>query len=274
MFAEKHFPAFGWYSLWEFIERTWHYSMTEPRAVPLLLMLAPLILLVRRPDPAAKRAAWLFAAAYAGWFLLTFRPWRFLLPAFPLAAMTGAYALESLRGDRLVRSALGVVLAVCLAMLALNILMDVEDPERLPPKISFAQHALGQTSREESVSRLGQGCLEPVIWMNENLPAKAKVLYVGEARVYYARHPVLWSTAFDRHPLMEMRAAGTPVELLATMRARGITHVYINFSELERLRSHYHHLLDANWYVFRNFLQQHAREVHHSGRGVVYELAG
>ena len=62
--------------------------------LPVLLMTAPLAVLVRG-DNRLKRAAWLFSAAYAGWYLLTYRPWRFLMPALPLAAMLGACASDS-----------------------------------------------------------------------------------------------------------------------------------------------------------------------------------
>jgi uncharacterized protein YeaO (DUF488 family) len=122
---------------------------------------------------------------------------------------------------------------------------------------------------------MGHGTFEPVIWMNQNLPATAKMLYVGEARAYYARQPVLWSTAFDRHPLAEMSAkAADAEELLKLMRERGITHVYVNFSELERLRVSYGYLLDIDWRAFRTLLQDHAQQIHATGRCVVYELKG
>jgi hypothetical protein len=136
------------------------------------------------------------------------------------------------------------------------------------------RYALGQFTRDEFIARIGKGVLEPVIWMNENLPNDAQVLYVGEARAYYAKQSVLWSTAFDQHPLAVMsREAKTPEELLAALRARGITHVYVNFSELERLRLGYNYMLAANWNLIRNMLQRHATEIHGSARGIVYELA-
>jgi hypothetical protein len=144
----------------------------------------------------------------------------------------------------------------------------------MPPQMSFTQYALGQFTRNEFVARVGKGVLGPIIWMNENLPAGAKVLYVGEARVYYARHSVVWSTAFDQNPLAAMsRQAGTPEELLAALRAQGITHIYVNLSELERLRKGYDYMNDANWELIAGLLQNDAKEIHRSGRGIVYELA-
>jgi hypothetical protein len=277
VFSEKHYPTFGWGTIGQFFSLLWNYSFIEAGAVPLLLMTTPLVLLVSQFEPAAKRAGWLVAGAYASWFCFTFRPWRFLFPAFGMAAVAGAFAMEKLGREALVRFALrlavAIVMMVSLATLALNDLVDTENPERLPPQMNFLQYALGQFTRNEFIARMGKGVLEPIIWMNENLPSDAKVLYVGECRVFYAKQPALWSTAFDQHPLTAMsNEAKTTEELLTELRAKGVTHVYMNFAELERLQRGYDYMLDANWNLIRNTLQHHATEVHRTGRGVVYEL--
>jgi hypothetical protein len=274
----KHAPTFGWEALGQFLVLLWNYSFAESGAVPLLLMTAPLVVLLPRAEPTAKRMGWLFVGACVSWFCFTFRPWRFLFPAFGVAAVAAAFAMEKLGRDTLARIALrcsvGVVLVTSLATLAVNDLMDTENPQQMPPQMSFARYALGQFTRDEFIARIGKGVLEPEIWMNENLPKGAAVLYVGEARAYYATQPVWWSTAFDHHPLTAMsREAQTADELLAALRARGITHVYMNFSELQRLQKGYNYMLEANWNRIRNTLQQHATEIHRSARGIVYELA-
>ncbi len=264
LFAGKHYPAFGGPAAAQFLGLIWRYSFSEPRAVPLLLIVAPLILLVRRADASARRAGWLFVVAYAGWFVLTFRPWRFLFPAFPLAAMMGAYAFEQVSGERLVRfvmrGAVLLVMVVSLTALGLNDVMDVEEPSRTPPQLNLLSSALGQCSRDEFVARMGRGTFEPIIWMNRNLPATARILYVGEARAYYARQHVIWSTAFDRHPLSSAPSL------------EGFTHVYINGSELERLARNYGYLRDADWPAFQAEIERRGKVVHESGPRVVYEL--
>lgn len=277
VFAARHYATFGWDAVQQFFGLLWNYSFVEARAVPLLLMTAPLVLLVPRTERAAKRAAALFVGAYAGWFCFTFRPWRFLFPAFGLAAVAGAYAIEKLGREpvvqKTVRVSVGVVVALSLAALALSDLVDAEDVERVPPQMSFVQYALGQCTRDEFVLRIGRGVLEPIIWMNENLPRNARVLYLGEARAYYAKQEVLWSTAFDQHPLTTMsRGANTAKELLARLRSRGVTHLYLNLSELGRLQKGYRYMADANWSLIDDLLQNHAVVIHHSERRTVYEL--
>ncbi|MGD0060557.1 MAG: hypothetical protein ABSD58_14165 [Verrucomicrobiia bacterium] len=279
VFSERHAPTFGLATVGEIFTLPWKYSFVEAGAVPLLLLTMPLLLLVPRAEPAAKRAGWLFVGSCAGWFCFTFRPWRFLFPAFGVASIAAAFAMEKLGRDAMVRIAMrlsvGLVMASSLATLALNDLVDVGDPSRMPPQMSFAQYAFGQFTRDEFVASVGKGVLEPIIWMNENLPAGAKVLYVGEARAYYAKQSVVYSTAFDQNPLTAMsRAARTPEELLAALRMQGITHVYVNSSELNRLQHGYSYMTDANWSLINDVLDQgqFAKAVHISGRRIVYEL--
>jgi len=115
--------------------------------------------------------------------------------------------------------------------------------------------------------------MEPILWMNENLPPEARVLYVGEARVYYARNPVVWATAFDQHPLSEMsRTAASGDRLAEALRARGVSYIYINNSELSRLSKNYGYLQDVNWPALKDALADHATLVHQSGHNLVYKL--
>jgi hypothetical protein len=277
VFAARHSPTFGWEAIGKFFTLLWDFSFVEARTVPLLLMTVPLLLVVPRAERSAKRAGALFVGAYAGWFFFTFRPWRFLFPAFGLAAVAGAYAIQKLGHgpaiQKTVRASVGIVVALSLAALALGNLVDVEKIDRVPPQVNFAQYALGQFTRDAFVSRIGQGALEPVIWMNEHLPQNAKVLYIGEARVYYAKHPALWSTALDQHPLTAMSNEATSGgELVARLRTQGVTNVYVNYSELARLRNGYHYMADANWSLIDDLLQRHAQEIHKLGSRTVYAL--
>jgi hypothetical protein len=131
----------------------------------------------------------------------------------------------------------------------------------------------GQASRDEFVATAGREVYEPIIWMNEHLPPTAVVLYVGEARVALARHRVVWATAFDQHPLAAMmRSATTPTDLAAAMRERGITHIYVNQQEWQRLARGYDYLAGFNQPLWDEFLASHASLVHHQRVSDVYAL--
>ena len=83
----------------------------------------------------------------------------------------------------------------------------------------------------------------------------------------------MWATAFDQHPLMEMfRRTRTGDELYRQLRERGITHLYVNRSELQRLNKNYGYLREANWLQFQTLAEGHAKAIHVSDWGVVYEL--
>src|SRR5712691_3819297 len=149
-----------------------------------------------------------------------------------------------------------------LTLIAANDLVDVGNPLRVPAQMSFLTHALGEESKEEFIRYMGRGMFEPIMWMNHNLPPTAKVLYIGEARTHYARHAVVWSTAFDQ-PALAQNAPATWDEAL---RQLGITHIYINAAELQRLQRSYRYLKDLDWHAFGRWLE-HARLIHQSGPG-------
>jgi 4-amino-4-deoxy-L-arabinose transferase-like glycosyltransferase len=249
----------------------------EPLAAPLLLLTAPLALFTRKMETNTRRTAWLLAATYAAWALATSRPWRFLLPGLPLAALLGGYALEKFARERAarvcLRPAVTVTLAMCLSLMLVNATADVVDPQRYPQRLTFVHHLLGRVSKEDFVARMGHGSLGPVIWMNQNLPASAKVLYVGEARLYYGRHEAVWATAFDPHPLTDWAREADSVErLLEKLSGEGVTHVYVNRPELRRLRAGYGYLRALNWEEIEQALQAAGRAVHQTEWGAVYRL--
>ncbi len=239
LFAQKHYAQFagaGWQAIWE---RAWHYSFEETGAVPVLLMTAPLGLLLR----GNRRFQWagaLFLLAYGGWWALTFRPWRFLFPALPLAAWLGAYALDAV--GRWCRGVVLLVLLVGFTRLAL-----------VPIAEGAVALALGQISDHEFLAQAAPNAFAPIQWMNDNLPATAKVLFVGEARVALVRSAVVWATAFDQFP------AGL---------TNGLTHVYLNVSEFNRLHDHYGYPRGLDWSQVQAHL---GREIHRTGGSAVFE---
>lgn len=249
LFAFKHYAKFrdgGWKELGE---RLWQYSFIENGATPVLLMTAPLVLLLRGIKGRLRRAVWLFVAAYAGWALLTFRPWRFLMPALPLAAAIGACALDSV--GKWSRPFVLAVILIGFSGMGLSLLIDSE-ADRQPPQVSVLNLVMGQVSQHDFQARLGRHVFEPIVWMNDHLPENAKVLYLGEARTALARHPVIWASAFDKPPDINV----------ATLRTRGITHVYINDSEWQRLKFSYGYLKEVDPIVFVDSLLKQAESVH------------
>jgi len=74
------------------------------------------------------------------------------------------------------------------------------------------------------------------------LPATSNVLLVGDAnQVLYIHRPFRYSTAFDRGLLSALlrEHKGNPVAVTLGLKREQVTHVWINFAELERLRASY-----------------------------------
>lgn len=260
VFASRHYPrwdAAGW---WQLVERPWHYSFAEAGGLPLLVAAIPLVWLVRRGgrDGQAMAGAWC-GLGFAGWFATTYRPWRFLWPMVPAGAV---WVSESVaHAGRLVKGVLLALVATGWCWSVLNVVVDCGDPKIRPPRMSIVQHLLGQSDGEEFLRYLGGGVLDPIFWMNEHLPRTARVLYVGEARAYYARHTALWSTAFDQHPLQQR-----------PLRELDVTHVYVNLSEWARLARGYGYLRTVDGEALWDELRRRGREIYRTDRQVVYEL--
>lgn len=231
-------------------------------ATPLLLMLLPLAIGLKHWPPGA-RFLWLwFALAFLAWFGVTFRPWRFILPLYPVLSVLAAATLvatgeQSFWGKIL--SPLSVLVLLVQLSISCMVLVVPLDRSTVTPKNLF-NYFLGHMSREEMLSR---NLFDAIVWMNENLPSNSVVLYVGEARVFHAKHRVVWNTVFDRSPLGEMvDTSRDAAELRAQMQRRGITHIYWNHNEASRLQAHYGYLKDMDWDLFARFLREYTQKIY------------
>ncbi len=76
--------------------------------------------------------------------------------------------------------------------------------------------------------------------VNEGLSNDAHILLVGDARAFYFRRAVDYAVVFNRQPLAEaVRGAPGPEAVLASLRARGYSHVLVHWLEVDRLRRTY-----------------------------------
>jgi len=74
--------------------------------------------------------------------------------------------------------------------------------------------------------------------INRYTPARGTTVWmVGEARAFYVARPYFYHVVFSRDPLADFAQTGpTGHQLLDWFRQRGVTHVYIGWSEIERFR--------------------------------------
>lgn len=197
----------------------WHNLFTSPLIV-LLVPLAPLA--VWRCRRRALMAATLAVGAVAiisGWALLTHQIERFLWPAYGCLAALGAAGAAAVGKSRLARAA---VLGAVLVWVVFSV----------PAAFLWTRMAAGDPPQLGAEARL-----YPAMKEANSLPPDSKLLLVGEARAALFRIPVVYATVFDVNPLEEALALSTtPAEVAENLRDLGITHVYYDWYELDRLR--------------------------------------
>jgi hypothetical protein len=190
---------------------------------PLYLALAPLAFL----RPGTRRMS-LFLWGYVGyifltWWLLTHRLDRFWLPLLPpLAVLAGLGAdWTKHRGWSILA---GVVLSISLLA---NLTYDTTALAGLN-EWTGDLHFL----RRDIPRRLNQ----PLASIDAELPREARILLVGQASVFHVNHPVVYNTVFN-HEIIETLARDADASSFhRALRRLGITHVYVDWREIERHR--------------------------------------
>lgn len=157
-------------------------------------------------------------------------PWvglltRFLAPAVP-AVVSGA-AVGRSRAARVASSlALGITVAVG-AVLTGQKVLALGGSQLLGQGLRVARHLVVNDPF-------------PAFALAANLPADAKVLFVGEPRGFLFPRPFLAPSYLDPSPLVPLTEGQLPPEEWASgLRSQGFTHLLVNWGELSRLAAGY-----------------------------------
>lgn len=98
-------------------------------------------------------------------------------------------------------------------------------------------------------------------WANRNLPARAKVLLIGEQRAFYLRRDWLAASVFARNPLVDfIKSASSSEDLYRKLRAEQITTLFINKGEFLRVEQGLD-LTAEQWALFDQFWHDHLQLV-------------
>jgi hypothetical protein len=192
---------------------------------PLYVALAPLALL--RPG-SRRRAAWLWGYIvylFLTWWLLTHRVDRFWLPMLPALAVLAGLGADWVR-HWLWTACLAFLLALAVVT---NLAFD-----------STALAGLNEWTGDLRVLRTkvpAEFLNPPLGRLDAKLPAGSKVLLVGQAAVFHFRHPIVYNTVFDKETIETLTRGRTPGKVRDDLRRLGVTHVYVDWYEIERYRS-------------------------------------
>lgn len=188
---------------------------------------------------------WLYVAwQFFTWWTLTHQIDRFYVPMFSAVSLLAAVGARwpesspakssSARSDWIWNSCSGILIATSVFFYNFSVMLHIGgfNAGRLDLK---AAENLAVSPRLK--------------WINDEyesgrLPAKSKVLCVGEAQLFHARYPYLYNTVFD-HSIFERlcvvpnsldRQLRPADQIRAEFRKYEITHVDVNWSEILRYR--------------------------------------
>jgi len=190
---------------------------------PLYVALVPLAF-ARRGS--RRLAAVLFGYVtylFLTWWILTHRLDRFWLPLLPALAV-----LAGLGGDWVRSRGWSVLLA---GILAIGMLTNFT-------YISTALAGLNEWTGDLAFLRrdMPRRLNAPLARLDAELPAESRILLVGQAAVFHVNHSVFYNTVFNDETIETLAKGKSPGEFRESLRQRGVTHVYIDWKEIERHR--------------------------------------
>jgi len=195
-------------------------GLTSAWLSPLVVPLAVLAFLERRRRLVLGLLAY-FGYVVAAWWLCTHRIDRFWIPALPLLALlAGAGACWS-RQLWWRRGLIGVLVA------------------GLVVELPAADLAVGYRPYFVSLNRLRRDTDRVDPWhryLNAHV-GRGQVLMVGDAQVFDLEVPVLYHTCFDDCLFEQLVRGRSAPEVRAAFASRGVSYVYVNWSEIQRYRS-------------------------------------
>lgn len=191
---------------------------------PAIVALAPMAFL----RPGSRRIACAFggyvAYLFATWWLFTHRLDRFWLPLLPALAVLAGLGADWTRArawTALVALVLTVSVVASAAHSATNLVALNDWTGDL------------RTLRKDVPEIVNP----PLARLDAALPPGAKPLIVGQAQTFHMNHPVVYNTVFDRDIFESIDRGKSPEEVRAELNRRGITHLYVDWSEVDRYRS-------------------------------------
>jgi 4-amino-4-deoxy-L-arabinose transferase-like glycosyltransferase len=192
----------------------------SPIAIPLALL--GLALQWRR-NPLVCTLAGYLLFAFAGWWLLSHRIDRFLVPLMPVVAMLAGAAVVGVT-ERLakfvVAAALGVATGYGLLLLTSGVLGDNRFFAPLA-KLRAEPQLISSTHR----------------YLNDHRREVDTVLLVGDAEPFDLQTPALYNTCFDDCVFEQLARDRSPKEVGRALAERGVSHVLVRWDEIARYRS-------------------------------------
>jgi hypothetical protein len=191
---------------------------------PALIALAPLALL----RPGSRRVTLLIGGyvtyLFLTWWLLTHRLDRFWLPLLPGLAVLAGLGADWTRGWAWTLL-LGFLLVVTTVANFADCTAAITAPNEWTAELGERRKAV---PRELNAS---------LFRLDAELPRGSRPLLVGEAAVFHFTRPFVYNTVFDRETFETIDRDRSPEEVRSELARRGITHIYVDWFDIDRYRS-------------------------------------
>ncbi|HVO33536.1 MAG TPA: hypothetical protein VMU17_06445 [Elusimicrobiota bacterium] len=253
----------SWPSALAFIFHPWTLTLRDAGGMssfgPLGLMLLPAVFLLRAPSPAYRTLRRFAGGAWLLW-LLTTTVTRYGMPALALASPLLAEGILRAGRSKTVRVAL-------LAAVAAGAFSNWALTAGIAYQIGGWQVVGGWMSEADYLGDMHASYPTPpydgIAWMNQHLPAEAKVCVMGDSRSYYLqRRAIPSSTPGEQAIVQIVRASRDGDDVAGRLRAEGITHLYLNMAEAVRTEQYQLFPWDERtWPVFSEFWERYVRLV-------------
>ena len=226
-FSKSHFSSPGLFI--KNIKSFVHFSFQDYFGTPVMILSAIPILLTVKRNPAVKNAGLAFIAGLTAWAVFTRGYLRFLIPLVPFICISGALAFSeiNLKGSRF-----RILCYMFLIIFAMNI------------TVSAMLFMEGEYLRVFSSLRAKEYFLEnannhysAVSFLNKKIAPNDKVLYIGEARTYYALYEPVYNTVFNESILETLGYGRKDINQIVS--DNNIKYILINNTELQRIDKTY-----------------------------------
>jgi hypothetical protein len=191
---------------------------------PALMALAPLAFFRRGSRRTACALGGYAAYLFATWWLFTHRIDRFWLPLLPALAVLAGIGADWTR-SRAWTAILGLVLALSIASNAAHSMSGL---------VAINEWTGDLRKLRADAARIASPSLA---WIDAYLAPEDVPLLVGQAQTFTMKHRVVYNTVFDRDTFESIDRGRSPEEVRAELRRRGITHIFVDWSEIARYRS-------------------------------------
>jgi hypothetical protein len=190
---------------------------------PLFTALAPLAFLRTGTRRFAALMFGYVVYLFAVWWLLTHRVDRFWLPLLPPLAILAGLGADWSRHLSW-KGLLGLLMALGLASNATIISTGLAGPNEWTADLAEAR-----LETRKAVNA-------PLLTIDRELPPDAKILLVGQASVFPMNHRIVYNTVFNMETIEALSKGRTAREFRQALVDLGITHVYIDWAEIDRYR--------------------------------------